>query len=234
MERFVQNLKVRHIAVFLISLSMLCMVVLSLLVHFHPVSTFDLHFTREIQEGRGFALLPAMQFVSFFGAPLVASGTVLLTALAFYLLERRREAFFVLGAFFADGLNALLKLFINRPRPGSDLIEVYETLSNPSFPSGHVVHYVVFFGFLSVLMLASPEFPRVFRAFVIVFSILLVSLVSVSRVYLGVHWVTDTIGGYLVGFMLLSLLVGFYFGKPRHLLRGLSVKKGADEGENMI
>jgi biotin transporter BioY len=46
--------------------------------------------------------------------------------------------------------------------------------------------------------------------------------------------VTDTIGGYLVGFMLLSLLVGFYFGKPRHLLRGLSVKKGADEGENMI
>jgi hypothetical protein len=125
MERFVQNLKVRHIAVFLISLSMLCMVVLSLLVHFHPVSTFDLHFTREIQEGRGFALLPAMQFVSFFGAPLVASGTVLLTALAFYLLERRREAFFVLGAFFADGLNALLKLFhlFERDKVGEKLIQ---------------------------------------------------------------------------------------------------------------
>lgn len=64
-----------------------------------------------------------------------------------------------------------------------------------SFPSGHVVQYVVAFGLLYHWKIARP------------LCVLMVSLVGISRIYLGAHWISDVVMGYVFGFGLLRVMV---------------------------
>lgn len=95
----------------------------------------------------------------------------------------------------ASGLNIVLKLNINRPRPISNrLVEAKFT----SFPSGHAMSAVVFYGFiiyLCVILIKSKWLKNV----LIVLSILMILLIGISRIYLGVHYPSDVLAGYLVG-----------------------------------
>src|SRR6185436_7935994 len=102
--------------------------------------------------------------------------------------------------FLADWFNHSLKVLINRPRPSRELVEVLQRFDQISFPSGHVVHYVVFFGFLFAVMLANSRINLFTRVLVSIICIFLIMGVSVSRIYLGAHWATDVIGGYIMGF----------------------------------
>ncbi|MEY4731483.1 MAG: hypothetical protein RL681_429 [Candidatus Parcubacteria bacterium] len=68
-----------------------------------------------------------------------------------------------------------------------------------------------FFGFLIAIMVVQHRLPRVIRWIIGGISFLLIATVSISRVYLGVHWLMDFIGCYLVGFILLSGYLYFYF-----------------------
>src|SRR5436305_13554401 len=87
-----------------------------------------------------------------------AAGAELLWAVAVVVpvLARRRVvaglmALTITGA----ALTQMLKWIVARPRPTADLVEVYRQVAGASFPSGHVVHYVVFFGVIGYLALQS-------------------------------------------------------------------------------
>lgn len=191
--------------------SFLGFLLLSVFVRFFPVLEPDITISKELQEGGQGALQPIMMAISFFGTPWIASTSIILAALIFFLLSKKREAVFVLGTFIADGISVLVKLVVGRPRPSAGLIEVFQNLTDPSFPSGHVIHYVVFFGFIYAVIISLWNIKRwVWAAISAAFFILVISI-AFSRVYLGVHWATDVLGGYLLGFAMLWFMLHFYF-----------------------
>lgn len=87
-------------------------------------------------------------------------------------------------------LNVALKHVFQRPRPSFD--ESLLTLTSYSFPSGHVAGATVFYGvFLAYLICIVRPWP--WRAFLVCAAVALVALVGLSRIYLGVHYLSDVL-----------------------------------------
>ncbi len=97
-------------------------------------------------------------------------------------------------------LELALKYFIARPRPVAALSDSF--LATSSFPSGHAVMSTVAFGI--VAMLASQSMGRWSKAVIAAMCGLIVIAIGFSRIYLGVHWVSDVLGGFLLGTILVS------------------------------
>jgi undecaprenyl-diphosphatase len=193
------------------------LVVLASLFNYFPI---DLTITRGVQAFSAPWFANLMWAVSLPGyAPqawlLVGASVGLL-----FVLGLRWEALpaFVAAAG-ATGLGALVKLAVHRPRPGANLVNVVQQLNDSSFPSGHVLLYTAFFGFLIFLAytLLKPSWGRT-AIFVALGS--LVALIGLSRIYVGDHWASDVIGAYLLGSLWLAASIGLYrWGKPRFFVR---------------
>lgn len=93
-------------------------------------------------------------------------------------------------------LTSLLKFGFNRARP--DLVEHLTHAASSSFPSGHATQAAIAFLTLGALM-ARAQPDRRLKSLVLSVAILLTILVGISRVYLGVHWPTDVLGGWCLG-----------------------------------
>lgn len=120
--------------------------------------------------------------------------------LAFYLLYKKKKklAFGILAiAISSYFLKLLLKAMFNRPRPVNPLIEPVQGLS---FPSGHALLGVTFYGFIALLLWYEIK-NRNLRSIVTVFLILLMLTIAFSRVYMRVHYVSDVIAGLAIGFI---------------------------------
>lgn len=205
----------RHAAI-LILLLLLLGLVLAAVVAVEGVLSVDLSITQEVQEPRSIDTLlqPLMAFVSALG---YGPWPYLLLAVAvgWLLLQRQWVAAALVAATaLADGLTALVKLVVARPRPTPDLVEVYRTVSGYSFPSGHVVHYVAFYGIIGYIvwrrLRTPPPLDALARGALRLLLVLccgLVVLVGGSRVFLGAHWPTDVLGGYLLGGACLLVLI---------------------------
>ena len=200
------------------ALVLVCLVGSIVFVQHYPVSTYDRIITREIQEQRTWDPTLLMRFISIFGDAAFAPFPVIIAAVIFYLSYRRREAWFTLAVVIANACNFLVKLLIHRPRPTKEFANIVSQIAEFSFPSGHVVHYVVFFGFLLAVMILDKSIHLSWRIFVGLLSTVLILGVSVSRIYLGAHWATDVIGGYLFGFAYLGILLSYYLKDPKFKL----------------
>jgi membrane-associated phospholipid phosphatase len=182
--------------------------------------TFDLVITRDLQLLHYGWLDVLMRLISAPGFPpqvYVLTGIVLLILFSSGLRWEAVAALF--GTVGISALGLLVKLAVQRPRPSSDLVHVFQQLNSYSFPSGHVLFYTTFFGFLLFLFytLLKDGWPRIL-ALVILGS--LVGLIGVSRVYLGEHWASDVLGAYLLGSLWLALTIYVYqWGKPRFFVR---------------
>jgi undecaprenyl-diphosphatase len=171
--------------------------------------------TQEIQEQRAWDLTRPMKFISFFGDSVGAPLSVIVASVFFFLTYRRREGWFTLAVIIPALFNMVVKLLIHRPRPTLEDAKILLKFTQTGFPSGHVAHYVVFFGFLLTVMIVDKHITMFWRYFVGIFSAFLILTVSISRIYLGAHWATDVIGGYLFGFVYLGILLFFYFKDPK-------------------
>ncbi len=116
-----------------------------------------------------------------------------------YLLLRRRlrTALFLFAAI-AGGqlLSSLLKLGFDRPRP--DLVPHGMQVYTASFPSGHAMMTAVVYLTLAAL-LARSESRRRIKADLLLLAASVTLMVGISRVYLGVHWPSDVLGGWMIG-----------------------------------
>ena len=111
----------------------------------------------------------------------------------------------VLVAVAAAGAGVLVffgKLLIGRDRP--PVIDHLVSESNHSYPSGHALGAAVVVGILAAVLLPALA-HRVIRVLVIAVASLFVVAVGLSRLYLGVHWPTDVLAGWLIGASWLSL-----------------------------
>jgi len=205
----------KKITFILIIVSLILIIGLTILVRFHPVLDFDINLSRDLQsEGdtnlNKYLIFHILSFVSLLGRTTVAVWIVLGFALTFWTLKYYWETLFCLLAPIAALINSGIKLLINRPRPDQSLVSILDHEISPSYPSGHVVFFTVFFGFLIAAMLFTKKIPRSIRILIQVISLALILLISVSRIYLGAHWMTDVVAGYLLGIILLSILLYFY------------------------
>lgn len=135
---------------------------------------------------------------SVYGAPLRLSPLVLVAAGVFLYRGWRRGALLVIvtlvGAMLLD---VGLKLLFARARPRA-FFDYYPSPESYSFPSGHALFAVCFFGGLAVLLTHRLR-SRALQAAVWLVALLVVLLIGASRVYLGVHYPTDVLGGFAVG-----------------------------------
>jgi undecaprenyl-diphosphatase len=145
--------------------------------------------------------------VSRAGSPLALT----LLALGGALLLAALEEWIVLGgwvaAFGGAGLlDYWLKLVVHRPRP----VYAGTLLHHPtwSFPSGHAMGALVGYGMLAYVALLLRRASRRTRVLVVASAALLIGAIGLSRLYLGVHYLTDVVGGYVVGSVWLALCIG--------------------------
>jgi membrane-associated phospholipid phosphatase len=196
------------------TLAFLALVILARGINYFPL---DLSITRAIQSFNNtpsfFAVMWAVSFAGFAPQTIVITAAIILLIFASGL---RWEAIVAtLAALGSTGLGTLVKFIVHRPRPTADLVLVFRTLDSYSFPSGHVLFYTAFFGFLLFLTysLLKPSFTRGLALVILAGFIV---LVGPSRIYLGGHWASDVIGGYLFGSLWLTLSIIVYrWGKGR-------------------
>ena len=141
-----------------------------------------------------------MSFVNVLGVgwlfvPFTAAIAVLLVA-----RNRWAEGAFVLLTFFPRWLNGVVKDAIDRPRPSPELIHVTSNHSDSSFPSGHTTGTAALFGLLFFLMpLLVPWRPL--RWLLQTACLLFVVSAGPARIYVGAHWPSDVLGGYLLALL---------------------------------
>lgn len=185
--------------------------VLALLAHFRAYFEWDLRIERGLQALNVPGLFSTMYAVSIFGNKWIPWALTIVSALVFLLFNKRSEAAGLLTSAGGGALiNILLKMLIGRPRPTAELVNVYRDLHTDSFPSGHVTFYVCYFGFLFFAAFALLPRGSTMRRVALVLAALPVLLIGFSRVYLGAHWPSDTLGAYLVSGLWLALSLHLY------------------------
>lgn len=125
-------------------------------------------------------------------------GLTTVAVIGFLLIDRKRHAALLVAAATLGGqaLSLVLKESFGRPRP--DIVPHLMAASMSSFPSGHSLTAAVTYLTLGTLMARLVE-RRSLKLYVIGMALLVTALVGASRVYLGVHYPTDVLGGWAAG-----------------------------------
>jgi undecaprenyl-diphosphatase len=177
-------------------------ITLSVLAAFHDTLPAD---TRTISWAQGLAfpgqtLADAVRSITSTQLILAGGGAL---ALLLWLRGFRRQALFLAaGLIILPLLQFGIKEIVDRPRPTEDVVELRSSFTSPSFPSGHVMSSIYFYGFLAYLAVALPLATPA-RAIPAVLSWTVLVLTGPTNVWLGVHWPSDVLGGYAWGVVLL-------------------------------
>ncbi len=209
-----QSNKRKRIMLFVIGALAIGFLLLTAFVFFFPISSVDREFSEEIQEHHNQLLDTVMKAISWVGYMPAAPIMVVGTALIFYMFKYKKEALFVMFTMLSGVVSSSIKLLIDRPRPSEPLVRIIVKTQQQSFPSGHVLFYVLFFGFLTLLMYEVKTIPKYIRLPVSVISLFFIFSIPYSRVYLGAHWFTDVTAGFLLGLICLYILSVLYLKRP--------------------
>lgn len=172
------------------------------------ITNFDRTVIAYIQEFETSTLTSIMKFFTFIGSFSAMLVIVLLTSLFLYVVMKHRVEIILLWSVVISTpiLNWILKQIFHRARPEFHrLIDI----GGYSFPSGHAMNAFAFYGILAFL-LWRHILNRTGRTILILFSSLFIVLIGISRVYLGVHYPSDIIGGYFASGFWLTIVVGFF------------------------
>lgn len=174
-------------------------------VHHDPITQLDLTIANAFHAHATPTGVAIAKAVSFLGSPafVAAWGLALIG-----LLAVRRQPLLIGGwvAAVAGGglLDVALKAVFHRTRPTWDVPLL--TPRGWSFPSGHAMGSVVAYGMLTYLLVRDPKGspPRIA---IVAGAVTLVLLIGLSRMYLGVHYLSDVIGGYAAGTVWLAACI---------------------------
>lgn len=186
-------------------------VALSIFVVQHPILPFDIQVSLWVQKYQSEWLDKIMLGISLFGELPWSLLSVVVVAAIFYWQKFKREGYFIASILISGLIILGIKNIINRPRPTAFYVRLVEVNRFQSYPSGHVLSYVLFFGFLIILMNRLTQIPKITRNMISYVAAFLLIAITPSRIYLGAHWFTDTVGGFLLGLICLFPLCHFYF-----------------------
>ncbi|MFG1790377.1 phosphatase PAP2 family protein [Nocardia sp. NPDC049149] len=172
------------------------------------LATIDPHISDWVVAHRNGVLTPIAIAVTHVGSTVTMTVLAVLAIAVFAWLGQRRAAALVVIA----GLGSWLlvdggKHLIDRPRPPAINHVIVKT--NPAYPSGHSLGSIVVVGILALLLIPRLRRPVV-RRLAAIGAAMFVVAVGLSRIYLGVHWPTDVLGGWAIGALWVLLCYGAY------------------------
>ncbi len=192
-------------------------------------AAFDLAMTIRLQGWQHPALAEVMRLASWPGFPPQSRLIPPAIMLSWWAAGRRRAAAFQAASWGGAVLSTAIKAFIQRPRPlPPEVRVVVAPLGGTSFPSGHVLTYVAFYGFLGFLLAEHLRDGPLRNASVMTLTGVL-ALVGPSRIQQGHHWTTDVVASYLLGLAYLLALIQLYHATtPQTLLERLAGRRLPD------
>lgn len=178
-----------------LTIAVLCLV--SLLVAARATLPFDRGMSQWLLGWDGGELHAVLPAVGALGSTPAISAATLCTIIALVVVQRPADAMRVL---LIVGVSVVLTLAIKnmvaRSRP--DLLAARAFEDGFSFPSGHASMAIAMYGAIAVLAAQSPLKPAL-RAVIVGGLVALIIAIGISRTYLGVHYPTDIVGGWLTG-----------------------------------
>ena len=141
-------------------------------------------------------LVFALEVISFIGSPpwfyLVLGGS----AIYLWIKKRRRITIFIVVTGLMGGVvDTAVKIWVDRPRP--QIEDPVATAPANAYPSGHTMMATIGYGILLLVFL--PLIPRRWRIPAVIAAFLLVWGIGLARLMLGVHFISDVVGGFLLG-----------------------------------
>ena len=205
-------------------LSLLCFAQLAWEVHERELGPIDEAVSRWLQASRG-DWDTLMLILTHSGGERGMTALCVLTVLVMLLRGQRKAAeFAAIGGIGAWLLSAGLKLLFARARPEATTHYLIPVPSSFSFPSGHALGTTCVVGCLVVIVHALRA-PRAWRVVASSLAALYVVGVALSRVYFGVHYPSDVLGGQLAGAAWVAALTGYFY--PRLLPGEATLKNSA-------
>ncbi|MGN7300345.1 phosphatase PAP2 family protein [Ferdinandcohnia sp. SAFN-114] len=198
---------------------------LAYFVHVHDVLLIDRRVIDLVQGMESARLTALMKFLSLIGsAPVVVVLSLLILYFLYKVLKHRHELVLFIGVMVGSPLlNILLKELFERARPEfRRLIEI----SGYSFPSGHAMNAFTFYGIFTFLLWR--HIPVVWgRMVLLISSGIMIVGIGISRIYLGVHYPTDIIGGYFASATWLGFSIWtFQWYKDRQAIKNKKLQTG--------
>jgi len=137
------------------------------------------------------------------GGPVVL-GLVVLAVVGFLLLQGRRRTGLAILMTSASGelVTQAMKHAFNRPRP--TIVPHLRQVFSTSFPSGHAMESAVVYLTIGAMLMRVAD-RRATKLYILAVAMLLTAIVGISRVWLGVHYPTDVIGGWMIGLVWASI-----------------------------
>lgn len=144
---------------------------------------------------------PIAKFITNFGG---AIFVISLTTILFFVIKDKKIGISIITNLgIVTILNQIIKFIMQRPRPTEFRI-IEET--GYSFPSGHSMVSLAFYGYLIFLIYKYINNKHLKRTLIIILSVL-ICIIGVSRIYLGVHYTSDVLGGFLISFAYLIIYI---------------------------
>ena len=152
-----------------------------------------------------------MRAATFLGSTMTLLSLLVVGLICLVWLRRRRDALFLTVAIAGSiALDGTMKLFFARPRPPLPWAQV---LPDYSFPSGHSMNSIVLF--LALALLVRQFRGRPTGVVAVAVALVLSLTIGISRIYLGYHYFTDVLGGFLAGVLWLFVVIATFSGGQR-------------------
>jgi membrane-associated phospholipid phosphatase len=169
---------------------------------------------------RDYSSLEGGRFFYFF-TYLASVSNIVIVLIALCAILMLLNEYVLTWLFFSGTASSILiftfvKVLLLRSRPDYSLLSIVQT--GYAFPSGHATLAMVFYGFLGYVIVHALR-NRSYKHIITVVTAIIIFLIGFSRIYLGLHWPSDVIAGWLLGSVLLIALIMIFrhFHRREHV-----------------
>lgn len=194
--------KTNIIIIIILSILLLIEILLVKLDYFKIIDNFVYNIISQFINPTNTAIF---KFFSFFGSEIFVITLSLLTL--FLLKKKSRGVGFVFILLLSVLLNQGLKLLVSRPRPSINPLVIENSYS---FPSGHTMIISTIIGLFIFYLWETKKGSKTKKIIITTFLAIVALLVMISRIYLGVHYFSDIIGGITATLLLFSIIYYYY------------------------
>lgn len=151
-----------------------------------------------------------MLFITNLGSTFFIIFISALVSVAFIFFKKYRYLLIFISAILGEeAITYLIKHLVKRIRP--EILAHLTQASGFSFPSGHSFASATLYSLLAYFLTKEIKNKKI-KMFIWILALLFISLIGFSRIYLGVHWITDVLGGFMMAFIWIELVI-FIFKK---------------------